>query len=411
MFLLPPGLRRRTSALDQLVDVALRGRDRAVADRGPFPCRQLALESIEEPVEHLLLPFGEGLPGAALPEVGLAQHVGAYRFGPGDRARKAGEEPDQPAGHVEPAFLRAFEHPVIVGSFLANLARHAVEALSRILRLRQRLIGDRARDAAVAVLERVDRHEPEMREARAQQAFGFAPAVEPIQERLHLGVEPPGRRCLIVHPLAADRPRNDLHRPTRVVAPRTGPDLAHARIAGREQRRLPAEQPLGRQQCLAVPRGVERHFHHAFGPPVGRRDGGVGNAEAARDRRSHAAAVEDLAFDLRALDDVFRERFKLRLELQVEAEPRHAPEEPALRQARGGERLKEPPFVPGQVGPSRPLPDVHNSPRLVRRIMPYSRRSASEFSPPRLHRAFSVHGPTPAPGPAEISARCRCRRR
>ena len=234
-----------------------------------------------------------------------------------------------------------------------------------------------------------------MREAGAQQAFGFAPAIEPIQERLHLGVEPPGRRCPIVHPLAADRSRNDLHRPSRVVAPRTRPDLSHSRIAGREQRRLPAEQPLGRQQCLVVPRGVDRHFHHAFGPPVGRRDGGGGNAEAARDRRSHAGAVKGLAFDLRALDDVFRERFELRLELQVEAESRHASEEPALRQTRGRERLKEPPIVPGQVGPSRPLPDVHDSPRLVRRISPRSRRSASEFSPLG----------------AEVSPRYRCRRR
>ena len=111
-------------------------------------------------------------------------------------------------------------------------------------------------------------------------------------------------------------------------------------------RGLPTEQSFGHQQCLVIPRSVEHHLHDAFGPPVSLRDGGCSHAEATRKRGTHAITVKNLAFDLRALDDVFRQRFELRFELQVEAEACHTSEKPALLQTRRRERLKQPPYRP-----------------------------------------------------------------
>ena len=89
-------------------------------------------------------------------------------FGAVDGPLQAGEKPFQPRRHIEVALLRCFEHVVIGLALLADLRRHAVEALRAFFRTGQRHVGDRARDAAVAVVEGVDRDEPEMREAGLQ---------------------------------------------------------------------------------------------------------------------------------------------------------------------------------------------------------------------------------------------------
>lgn len=108
-----------------------------------------------------------------------------------------------------------------------------------------------------------------------------------------------------------------------------------------------------------VLRGVGHHFDDAFGSPVGRRDCRPGQAKAARQRRSHAVSIEELAFDFRVLYDVFRERVELRFELQIKAEACHDSEQPTLLGLRDRERLKQPPVVPGQVGPALLFPDIH----------------------------------------------------
>ena len=54
---------------------------------------------------------------------------------------------------------------VVVGvAFLPDLRRHAVEALRAAFRSRQRHIGDRTRDASVAVVKGMKGHKPQVRE-------------------------------------------------------------------------------------------------------------------------------------------------------------------------------------------------------------------------------------------------------
>jgi hypothetical protein len=50
-----------------------------------------------------------------------------------------------------------------------------------------------------------------------------------------------------------------------------GADLAEARVAGREKRRMPAEQALPRQRRRTVDGGVEHHLDHALDVPAHRR--------------------------------------------------------------------------------------------------------------------------------------------
>ena len=94
---------------------------------------------------------------------------------PVDGAAQAAEEPFHPGRDVHRPLLRLLQDVVIGVALLPDLRRHAVEALRAVFRARQSHVGDGARDAAVAVIERVDGHEPEMGEP------GF-------QDRIDVGV-------------------------------------------------------------------------------------------------------------------------------------------------------------------------------------------------------------------------------
>jgi hypothetical protein len=107
-------------------------------------------------------------------------------------------------------------------------SKPAVEAVRAPLRSRQRHVGEGPVDPAVAVVERIDGHKPEMRLRRLEHRIDRRVGVEPGDEALH-----------------------------RAAAP------------GRKERRMPPEQPLVRQRLLVVPGRVEHHLDDAVDMAVG----------------------------------------------------------------------------------------------------------------------------------------------
>jgi hypothetical protein len=99
-----------------------------------------------------------------------------------DGAAEAADKPLHPRCYVEGSFLCLFEDAVVGVAFLADLRRHAVKALGAILGSSQAEIGDRARDAAIAVVEGVDGDKPEMGKAGLQHGIHRGLAFEPVQE-------------------------------------------------------------------------------------------------------------------------------------------------------------------------------------------------------------------------------------
>ena len=100
------------------------------------------------------------------PEPGLPQHRARIVSAPSKARSRQPKNQSQPGRDVEVAFLGRLEDVVVGVAFLPDLRRHAVEALRALLRARERHVGDRARDAAVAIVERMDGDEPEMGEGR-----------------------------------------------------------------------------------------------------------------------------------------------------------------------------------------------------------------------------------------------------
>src|SRR6266436_7977888 len=101
-------------------------------------------------------------------------------------------------------------------------------------------IGNCSRDAAIPVIERMNRHEPQMCKTRFQHGVDVSVLVEPVNEGFHLMVQPPRCWRLEVNTLAPDRTGDHLHRASLVVTPRTDADFAHTRAARWEQRRVPS---------------------------------------------------------------------------------------------------------------------------------------------------------------------------
>lgn len=110
-----------------------------------------------------------------------------------------------------------------------------MEALRALLGSGQRHVGDGARDVSVAVVERVDRDEPEMRDGRLDHRVAVVGRVETVEEGLHLRVEAWRGRRFGVDALAIDGTGDDLHRTAVVVAPPDDADPADAVVAGLEK--------------------------------------------------------------------------------------------------------------------------------------------------------------------------------
>src|SRR3546814_792935 len=154
------GIPHQDIASDQVGDIAQRRVGRGLGQRRPLRCRQLALEPVQQPVQHLALAIVEGLSAMGFPEMRLTQDRAESSFRAVERPIQAGQEPFQPGRDVEVALLRAFEQVVIGFPLLPDLRRHAVEPLRTLVRARQAHVRDGARNPAVAILERVDGHEP-----------------------------------------------------------------------------------------------------------------------------------------------------------------------------------------------------------------------------------------------------------
>jgi len=154
---------------------------------------------------------------------------------PSSSLRETAEKPLEPRRDVQRPSLRFFEDAVVVAALLADLSGHAIETLRAPLRPRQRHVRDRARNSAVAVVERMNRHEPEMRERRFQHRFGGLVAVEPVEKAAHFPIQSRRWRRLEVDALEVNRARHDLHRRSAIATPTADGDaMRSASARGKE---------------------------------------------------------------------------------------------------------------------------------------------------------------------------------
>ena len=127
-----------------------------------------------------------------------------------------------------------FQQVVIFLALLPDLRRHAVEALRTLFRTGEAQVGNRARDAPVAVVKRMNCHEPQMRDAGLEDRIDLRPVIEPVQKARHFLFKTRRFWCLEMNPFFADRTRDDLHRAVAVIAPPADRYAPHAATPRRE---------------------------------------------------------------------------------------------------------------------------------------------------------------------------------
>ena len=79
------------------------------------------------------------------------------------------EEPGEPLGDVQRPFLGLLKDVVVSLAFALDLRRQTVEALRAAVGACQQQITDGTGDTAIAIVERVQRDEPQMAEASFEQ--------------------------------------------------------------------------------------------------------------------------------------------------------------------------------------------------------------------------------------------------
>src|SRR5947199_2164230 len=141
---------------------------------------QFALKTVQQLVEHKTLAVVQRCGGMRFPETSFLQNAAECFFRAVKGTIKATEKPLQPWGNIEAAFLRLLEHFVIGFSLRPDLRGHTVETLRALFRTGQRHISDRARNAPVAIVKRMNRDKPQMSKPRPQDRIGLICSIEPF---------------------------------------------------------------------------------------------------------------------------------------------------------------------------------------------------------------------------------------
>src|SRR5882672_8672134 len=154
----------KDTLVEQILNIAQGGIGRALLKQRPLGRRELALEPVQQAIEHVALALICFRCRMLLPEVCLLKHSRQGLFGAVECTIKTAEKPFEPRRDIKPAFLRCFKHVVIGFALKADLRGHAVKALRTFFRASKRHIGNGACDAAVTVVEWVNGDEPQMRQ-------------------------------------------------------------------------------------------------------------------------------------------------------------------------------------------------------------------------------------------------------
>jgi len=158
-----------SAAVPSLVrEVALRRVHRFIGYLRILSRVQPPVVAIEEYAQHKQLPLIEPLLRRVCEDRVRALYLGDHVECMQRRALVALEKPHDPLGHIEVTSLRAFQHVVVPLLLGEDLSRHRNRHVVRHI-AREEKIGDRARDPSVAVGERMNRHEHEVREGRRDQ--------------------------------------------------------------------------------------------------------------------------------------------------------------------------------------------------------------------------------------------------
>lgn len=102
-----------------------------------------------------------------LPEPALVQHPVNPRHRLLQTTQQRFQEPFQPVGNIQRGLLAGFQCLVVTGAIFEDAGRHCIKSNGLVLTLGQGQVSDSTRQPSIAVIERMQGDEPEVRYASA----------------------------------------------------------------------------------------------------------------------------------------------------------------------------------------------------------------------------------------------------
>jgi hypothetical protein len=109
-----------------------------------------------------------------------------------------------------------------------------METLGTLLRACEQKVSKRTPNAAVAVVKRMNRHEPQIRDTGPHHKVGAMGSVEPAQKSDHFLIDTRRGRGFEVHTLSTISLRDNLHRTAQVFPAGADADFADTAVTGRK---------------------------------------------------------------------------------------------------------------------------------------------------------------------------------
>jgi hypothetical protein len=186
------------------------------------PAQKAAVTRIEQPLQHLALPFVRGQVRRAQPERGLVHGLFHHSLRLDAGHRKCLHEPSYPGRDIQTAALGAVQGVVVGRAGFQHLPGQAEQACGRTQVLGQGQVHDGPPQPAIAIFKRMDGFEPEMGHGRPRHAMACrrhyracgargTRRLKPRQEVSHLCRYLRRRRGRVVDSLAPMQPADDLH--------------------------------------------------------------------------------------------------------------------------------------------------------------------------------------------------------
>src|SRR5260370_646493 len=169
------------------------------------------------------------------PKARLDQHGGQDFFRSANGVFQAIQIPFHPLRDVHHSVLAVFQNKVILIALALNLRRHAVKTLRGSFRPGQHHVGNRPRNAPVAIFKWMNGYEPKMRQRGFDDWVNVRRGIAPFDEASHFLLETVMAWRFVRDCLAPDRARPKLLAAAVFRAPPADNDTARSAPARWEQ--------------------------------------------------------------------------------------------------------------------------------------------------------------------------------
>ena len=247
------------------------------------------------------------------PELGFVEHL-AYRcFRTLTRSIHLFKKPCKPRCQIQPTSLCFFQNIVVRISFAHDLSRQTEQSNRMLFILAYRHIGQRTRKPPIAILKRMQRHKPQMRQTCTQQPIKlFRWGIEPGDKAAYFTRQNIAGRRFKMDFFTTGCTRDHPHRLISTQCP--GTNRKQTRLPRWKKRRLPTTQTITVKGRGIFSRCIQQHFHQTIHRARWMRQASGRQSQMARNRRTDSIHIKMLTLNRAGIKTILGKNLRLRFQ-------------------------------------------------------------------------------------------------